>query len=58
MAHGKLAEEGTHEELMGLGGDYAELFTLQAAAYAHPSPAPTLIPTSATPALEGTAPRH
>jgi ATP-binding cassette subfamily B protein len=33
LAHGKLAEHGTHEELMDLGGDYAALFTLQAAAY-------------------------
>ncbi|MDQ0378079.1 ABC transporter ATP-binding protein [Amycolatopsis thermophila] len=30
---GKLAEEGTHEELMSSGGEYAALFTLQAAAY-------------------------
>jgi ATP-binding cassette subfamily B protein len=30
---GRLAEQGTHRELMGLGGGYAELFTLQAAAY-------------------------
>jgi len=30
---GKLAEEGTHQELMSLGGEYAEMFTLQASAY-------------------------
>ncbi|WP_424923454.1 ABC transporter ATP-binding protein [Actinocrispum wychmicini] len=30
---GQLAEQGTHEELMDLDGGYAELFTLQAAAY-------------------------
>lgn len=30
---GQLVEEGTHEELMELDGGYAELFTLQAAAY-------------------------
>jgi ATP-binding cassette subfamily B protein len=33
LDQGKLAEHGTHEELMALGGNYAELFTLQAAAY-------------------------
>jgi ATP-binding cassette subfamily B protein len=30
---GRLAEEGTHAELMRLQGRYAELFTLQASAY-------------------------
>jgi ATP-binding cassette subfamily B protein len=38
MADGKLAEQGTHEELMALGGDYAKLFTLQAAAYLEEQP--------------------
>lgn len=33
MADGRVAEEGTHDELMALGGVYAELFTLQASAY-------------------------
>jgi ATP-binding cassette subfamily B protein len=28
-----VAESGSHDELMALGGRYAELFTLQAAAY-------------------------
>jgi ATP-binding cassette, subfamily B, bacterial len=30
---GQVAESGSHEELMDLGGRYAELFTLQASAY-------------------------
>jgi ATP-binding cassette, subfamily B, bacterial len=30
---GRVAESGSHHELMGLGGRYAELFTLQASAY-------------------------
>ena len=30
---GRVAESGSHDELMGLGGRYAELFTLQASAY-------------------------
>src|SRR6516165_3653707 len=34
LAHGSVIEEGTHGELMALGGQYAELFTLQAAQYA------------------------
>ena len=30
---GRVAESGSHDELMALGGRYAELFTLQASAY-------------------------
>jgi ATP-binding cassette subfamily B protein len=33
LDQGHLVEEGTHRELMDLGGGYAELFTLQASAY-------------------------
>ncbi|HEV7719343.1 MAG TPA: ATP-binding cassette domain-containing protein, partial [Arsenicitalea sp.] len=33
IEEGKLLETGTHEELMALGGRYAELFELQAAGY-------------------------
>jgi ATP-binding cassette, subfamily B, bacterial len=34
LRHGELVEQGDHDALMRLGGLYAELFTLQAAAYA------------------------
>ncbi|RLV48331.1 ABC transporter ATP-binding protein [Nocardioides mangrovicus] len=33
MDAGRVAEEGTHDELVALGGTYAELYALQAAAY-------------------------
>ena len=33
---GRVVESGSHDELMGLGGRYAELFTLQASAYLAP----------------------
>jgi ATP-binding cassette subfamily B protein/ATP-binding cassette subfamily C protein len=33
LAHGKVAESGTHAELMALDGQYAELYTIQASQY-------------------------
>ncbi len=33
FANGKLIEAGTHDELMALGGEYNEMFTLQASGY-------------------------
>ncbi len=33
LAHGQVIEAGTHGELMELGGQYAELYTLQASQY-------------------------
>jgi ABC-type multidrug transport system fused ATPase/permease subunit len=33
IEEGHVAEQGTHDDLVALGGSYAELFALQAAAY-------------------------
>jgi ATP-binding cassette, subfamily B, bacterial len=33
LHQGQLIEQGTHEELMALGGNYAELYAIQAASY-------------------------
>ncbi len=33
LAHGKVAESGTHSDLMALNGQYADLYTLQASQY-------------------------
>ena len=33
LAGGRLIEEGTHQQLMALGGQYAEMFEMQAASY-------------------------
>ena len=40
LADGRVAEHGSHEQLMARRGAYAELFTLQADAYLRGSPAP------------------
>ena len=34
----RLAQMGTHDELMARGGQYAELYGIQAAAYRDPAP--------------------
>ncbi len=36
LHHGRLIEQGNHADLMALGGQYAELYSLQAAQYAAP----------------------
>jgi ATP-binding cassette subfamily B protein/ATP-binding cassette subfamily C protein len=33
LEHGRVTEDGTHDELMSRDGLYAELYSLQAAAY-------------------------
>jgi ATP-binding cassette subfamily B protein len=33
LGHGRVQEDGTHDELLALGGRYAEMFTAQAAAF-------------------------
>jgi ABC-type multidrug transport system fused ATPase/permease subunit len=38
LHHGRVEDHGTHDQLLARGGRYAELFTLQAAAYAADPP--------------------
>jgi ATP-binding cassette, subfamily B, bacterial len=35
LREGQVIEQGVHADLLALGGQYAELFTLQAAQYDH-----------------------
>jgi ATP-binding cassette subfamily B protein len=41
LDHGRVVESGSHDELMENDGLYAELFTLQAAAYQSETPPPS-----------------
>ena len=35
MENGQIIEEGTHAELLGLNGKYAEMYSVQAKQYSH-----------------------
>jgi ATP-binding cassette subfamily B protein len=38
LDEGRVTEQGTHDELVALGGTYAEMFRLQASRFAEPDP--------------------
>lgn len=49
LSNGSITERGTHQELLAAGGEYARLFTLQAAGYATIAPDGDSRPDSAQP---------
>ena len=55
LEHGRLVEEGTHEELMRLDGRYARLFRMQASAYTGVDVLPELEQESSTLSSEAPA---
>jgi len=40
LRDGRVAEDGTHDNLIALGGEYARFFTAQASAFTGPSEGP------------------